>query len=69
MLVSPKASGGNGVDDIALKRGRKMVLLSGCGVAVARLFRAALLHAVTFLCVLYFRRLVYCVGAIFHKSW
>jgi len=37
MLISPKASGENGVDIIALKRGRKMAQLSGCGVAKARL--------------------------------
>lgn len=37
MLISPKASGENGVDIIALKRGRKMAQLFGCGVAVARL--------------------------------
>lgn len=41
MLISPKASGENGVDIIALKRGRKMAQLSGCGVAVARLLQSS----------------------------
>lgn len=41
MLISPKASGENGVDIIALKRGRKMSRLSGCGVAVARLLQSS----------------------------
>ncbi len=40
MLISPKGSGGNGVDIIDLKRGRKTVLLSGCGVTVARLLQS-----------------------------
>jgi len=41
MLISPKASGENGVDIIALKRGRKMAQLSGCGVAKARLLQSS----------------------------
>lgn len=41
MLISPKASGENGVDIIALKRGRKMAQLSGYGVARARLLQSS----------------------------
>lgn len=41
MLISPKASGENGVDIIALKRGRKMAQLSGCVVAITRLLQSS----------------------------